>query len=200
MLAIPSIDGLGWSKVRAVAKEVAATGDTDAIVEAALVELHSPDARRRMLGTYLLGFTSTVRLANLELLRAQVVPDPSWEVQEALAQGFDAFCAGVGYNVALPTIDRWLADAHPNARRAVTEGLRPWTSKSRPYFARHPTEAIRRLAALRGDPSEYVRHSVGNALRDIRRSYPDLVVAETSAWNLEDAREAFTYARVLKAH
>jgi 3-methyladenine DNA glycosylase AlkC len=87
----------------------------------------------------------------------------------------------------------------PNARRAVSEGLRPWTSKSRPYFARQPAEAIRRLAALRADPSDYVRHSAGNALRDVRRAFPDLVDAETATWDRADPRVAFTYARVLQA-
>jgi|SRR5439155_23634402 len=115
-----------------------------------------------------------------------------------MAQAFDAYCSAIGYEVALPTIDAWLADPRPNARRAVSEGLRPWTSKSRPYFARQPCEAIRRLAALRADPSNYVRHSAGNALRDIRRACPDLVDAETATWNLADPRVAFTHARVLR--
>jgi 3-methyladenine DNA glycosylase AlkC len=118
-------------------------------------------------------------------------------VQEALAQAFDIWCAAVSYAVALPTIDAWLSDPHPNIRRAVSEGLRPWTSKARGYFARQPAEAIRRLAALRSDPSEYVRHSAGNALRDIRRSFPELVDAETATWDLADSRESFTYQRVL---
>lgn len=107
------------------------------------------------------------------------------------------YCAAVGYAAALPTIDSWLADPHPNVRRAVSEGLRPWTSKTRAFFARHPAEAIQRLAALRTDPSEYVRHSAGNALRDIRRSFPALVDAETATWKLVDPREKFTYRRVL---
>ncbi len=93
----------------------------------------------------------------------------------------------------------WLADEQPNARRAVTEGLRPWTSKRRAYFARQPAEAIRRLAALRADPSEYLRHSVGNALRDIRRAFPDLVDRETATWNLGNPLEEFTYQRVQRA-
>jgi 3-methyladenine DNA glycosylase AlkC len=77
--------------------------------------------------------------------------------------------------------------------------LRPWASKSRPYFARHPEEAVRRLAGLRRDPSDYVRQSAGNALRDIRRAHPALVDAETATWNLEDSRERYTLPRVLKA-
>jgi hypothetical protein len=84
-----------------------------------------------MFAVYLLGFTAGVRPGNLEVLREQVAPDPDWEVQEALAQAFDIYCAAVGYESALPAIDAWLADAQPNCRRAVSEGLRPWTAKSR---------------------------------------------------------------------
>ena len=138
-------------------------------------------------------------MSALALLRERVPADRSWEVQEALAQAFDTYCAAVGYEAALPTIDAWPTDPHPNVRRAVSEGLRPWTAKGRAHFARQPREAIGRLAALRADPSEYVRHSAGNALRDIRRAHPELVDAETATWNLADPRESFTYQRVLAA-
>jgi HEAT repeat protein len=199
VLEFPSLANLSWVKIRAIGKELAASQPLDDVVEAASAELTTEDHRRRMLATYLLGFTAGERPANLERLRQVVPEDPSWEVQEVLAQAFDASCSAIGYESALPTIDSWLADSRPNARRAVSEGLRPWTSKSRPYFARNPREAIRRLAALRADPSEYVRHSAGNALRDVRRAFPALVDAETATWDLGDPRIAFTCARVERA-
>jgi hypothetical protein len=195
---VPSLDGLNWSQVRTLARQLAGAEATDEVVEIAVANVADPDHCRRMLATYLLGFAASRNPANLEILHDRIVGDPSWEVQEALGQAFDAWCSAVGYEAALVTIDRWLADRHPNARRAVSEGLRPWTSKSRPYFAHHPLEAIRRLVALRADPSEYVRHSAGNALRDIRRSHPALVDAETATWDLANPRVAFTYARVEK--
>lgn len=123
----------------------------------------------------------------LAFLREEVSGDANWRAQEVLAKAFDEFCATAGYEETLPVIDEWLADANPNVRRAVTEGLRIWTT--RPYFHDNPREAIRRLARLRGDASEYVRKSVGNALRDISRRFPDLVATELGAWNL-DSREA----------
>jgi 3-methyladenine DNA glycosylase AlkC len=55
------------------------------------------------------------------------------------------------------------------------------------------------MVALRADESEYVRHSAGNALRDIRRAHPDLVDAETATWDMSDPRVRFIYERVLKA-
>ena len=195
----PSLEGLSWAKIRQVASEAASSAPLEEVVTTAQQYLSAPEATYRQFAVYLLGFTSGKRPANLTVLREQAVPDPNWQVQEALAQAFDTYCAAVGYEVALPTIDTWLADEHPQARRAVTEGLRPWTSKRRAYFARQPAEAIRRLAALRADPSAYVRHSVGNALRDIRRAAPDLVDAETATRNLADPLEQFTYRRVLRA-
>jgi 3-methyladenine DNA glycosylase AlkC len=199
MLEVPSLDGLGWSKVRALARSLAAGAAPDDVRAAALPLLDAPDPPHRMLGVYLLGFTAGAAPEHLGALRDRVPADTSWEVQEALAQAFDAYCAAVSYEAALPMIDAWLAGAQPNLRRAVSEGLRPWTSKSRPYFVAHPDEAIRRLAALRADPSEYVRHSAGNALRDIRRAHPALVDAETARWDLADPAVRFTYERVLRA-
>ncbi|HEX8034062.1 MAG TPA: DNA alkylation repair protein [Ktedonobacterales bacterium] len=196
---ISSLDGLSYSKIRSRAREHATLTTPDAAATAADVLLHHASAKRRQFAVYLLGFTSAARPANLDLLRLRVAADTSWVVQEALAQALDAYCAAITCEAALPTIDSWLRDSHPNVRRAVSEGLRPWTAKSRPYFARHPEEAIHRLSALRADPSEYVRHSAGNALRDIRRVYPALIDAETATWNLADPRESFTYKRVLQA-
>ncbi len=196
MRSLPSLDGLHWAKIRQVAREVASSAPIEEVIAIAQQHLTAADATYRQLAVYLLGFSSGECPANLEVLHTHAVPDPHWEVQEALAQAFDTYCATIGYEVALPTIDAWLADEHPHARRAVTEGLRPWTGKRRAYFARQPAEAIRRLAALRADPSDYVRHSVGNALRDIRRTFPDLVAAETATWNLANPREEFTYKRV----
>jgi hypothetical protein len=199
VLSLPDVTGLGWSKVRAIANDLAATAPGAALAEVAGPLLDAPDVSHRLLAVYLLGFARGQAPATLAVLRQRVPADPSWEVQEALAQAFDAGCAAVGYEAAVPTIDAWLADPHPNARRAVSEGLRPWTAKRRAFFAEQPGEAIRRLAVLRTDDSTYVRHSAGNALRDIGRSHPDLVQAETATWDLADPRQAFTHQRVLAA-
>ena len=79
---------------------------------------------------------------------------------------------------------QWLKNSNPNTRRSVIEGLRIWTS--RPYFRENPTEAIRRISTLKGDTSEYVRKSVGNALRDISKKFPDLIKEEVNNWELEN--------------
>ena len=100
-----------------------------------------------------------------------------------MAKALDHYCKTIGYQAALPVIDEWLGHSQANTRRAVTEGLRIWTS--RPYFKDHPQEAIGRIAGLKRDPSDYVRKSVGNALRDISRKFPDLIQAELATWTLD---------------
>ena len=79
------------------------------------------------------------------------------------------FVKKIGYDKSLRVIDEWLNSENPNTRRAVVEGLRIWTS--RPYFKENPNEAIRRIANLKDDSSEYVRKSVGNAMRDIIKKW-----------------------------
>ena len=46
-------------------------------------------------------------------------------------------------------------------------------------------EFIQRLDALKADPSEYVRKSVGNALRDISKKFPVFIRKEVETWSLD---------------
>ena len=136
----------------------------------------------RMYGVFLFGYLSDDSEI-LTFMRDKVSKDDNWRVQEVLAKAFDEYCKNIGYENAIPAIDEWLSSDNPNTRRAVTEGLRIWTS--RPYFKENPQEAIKRLAVLKEDASEYVRKSVGNALRDISRKFPELISEELKTWKLE---------------
>ena len=136
----------------------------------------------RMYGAFLFGYLSEQDDV-LTFMRDEVSKDDNWRVQEVLAKAFDEFCKKIGYEKALLIIDEWLKNNNPNTRRAVAEGLRIWTS--RPYFKDNPNEAIRRIAALKEDSSEYVRKSVGNSLRDISKKFPELIKMELSSWKLE---------------
>jgi len=49
------------------------------------------------------------------------------------------------------------------------------------------------LSQLRDDDSEYVRKSVGNALRDVSRKHPALVKAELQQWDVSDKNIEHTY-------
>ncbi len=136
----------------------------------------------RMYAVFLFGYLSEDNDI-LDFMRDTVSKDDNWRVQEILAKSFDEFCRKKGYKNAIETIDEWLQSSNANTRRAVTEGLRIWTS--RPYFKENPMEAITRLTNLKEDSSEYVRKSVGNALRDISKKYPELIKKELESWKLE---------------
>ena len=136
----------------------------------------------RMYSVFLFGHLSSYEEI-LIFMRDEVSKDDNWRVQEVLAKAFDEFCKQTGYEKSLPVIDEWLQNSNPNVRRAVTEGLRIWTS--RPYFKDNPDEAIKRIATLKEDSSEYVRKSVGNALRDIGKKFPELIKEELDSWDVK---------------
>lgn len=133
-------------------------------------------------GIFLLGYSAHHNVSALSFLKDTVSQHDSWKVQEILAMAFDNYCKMIGYEAALPFIEEWLNSDCANVRRAVSEGLRIWTS--RPYFKDNPQIAIQLLSAHREDESEYVRKSVGNALRDISKKYPELISEELNSWDL----------------
>ena len=144
----------------------------------------------RMYAVFLFGHLSDSEEI-LTFMRDEVSKDENWRVQEVLAKAFDEFCKKIGYEQALLTIDEWLKNGNANAKRAVTEGLRIWTN--RPYFKENPDEAIRRLASLKEDESEYLRKSVGNAIKDISKKFPNLIKTELDSWNLASKETMQTY-------
>lgn len=158
------------------------TNDKNYIKRLAFLAFNSDIYQVRMYSVFLFGYLSEDSDI-LTYMKDEVSKDSNWRVQEVLAKAFDEFCKKIGYDKSLPVIDEWLDSNNPNARRAVVEGLRIWTS--RPYFKENPNKAIRRIANLKDDSSEYVRKSVGNALRDISKKFPDLIKIELENWKLE---------------
>ena len=142
----------------------------------------SKSYQARSLAVFILGRLAAKSNESLTFLKLQASQDTDWHVKDILAKAFNRYCADIGYEDALPVIREWLADADPNVRRAVTEGLRVWTM--RPYFFKHPALAIQLLSALRNDESAYVRDSVGNALRDISKNHPFLIKNELAKWDM----------------
>lgn len=133
-------------------------------------------------GIYLLGYSATKYENALLFLKDEVSKHDNWRVQEVLAKAFDNYCLIVGYESALPVIKDWLSSEVANTRRAVSEGLRIWTG--RPYFKENPQVAIDLLSAHKEDESLYMRKSVGNALRDISKKHPELILMELEQWDL----------------
>ena len=135
---------------------------------------------------FLFGYIAANRADALSFLKDTVSINPSWKVQEVLAMAFDAFCKANGYEKSVPIMREWISNDNANTRRAVTEGLRIWTS--RPFFKDYPEKAIELIASLKNDESEYVRKSVGNSLRDISKKFPDLIETELLNWDLSSKR------------
>ncbi|MEM8530827.1 MAG: DNA alkylation repair protein [Chloroflexota bacterium] len=186
----------GFADIRKAAQEVVATHDPSDSLSIAAALFATETHQARMLATFIFGAYAGTDESALNFLYMIVSRDPDWHVQEVLAKSFDRYCATVGYEQALPVIEAWLADEYPTVRRAVTEGLRVWTSRS--YFCDHPLVAVRLLDQLRDDESEYVRKSVGNALRDIHKHHPDLVTNALEEWDCSDPRIAYTHKLVNK--
>lgn len=158
------------------------SNDKEYVKRLAFLSYESKVYQVRIYGVFLFGYLSSDSDI-LTFMRDEVSKDDNWRVQEVLAKAFDEYCKNKGYENAISVIDEWLSSDNPNTRRAVTEGLRIWTS--RPYFRDNPQEAIKRLATLKEDASEYVRKSVGNALRDISRKFSELISEELKNWKLE---------------
>lgn len=133
-------------------------------------------------GVLLAGYAACKNPDALLFLKDTVSRHESWKVQEVLAMAFDNYCKMIGYENAMPVIREWLESDCANVRRAVSEGLRIWTS--RPYFKENPHIAVQLLSSCKEDKSEYVRKSIGNALRDISKKYPELISNELNSWDL----------------
>lgn len=152
---------------------------------------NTPEYQVRMLAVYLFGKIAGQAPVIMEFLKEEVSNDKDWRVQEMLAKAFDDYCRFKGYEKSLVVIKEWLKDNHPNVRRAVTEGLRIWTSRD--YFNKNPQVAIELLSALKADESEYVRKSVGNALRDISKKEKALIQNEVHSWDTTNKKIKQTY-------
>lgn len=191
LIALLETEKSGFTLVRAEAEKAMRRMDADSC-QALAEELYGAEAHQaRMFAVLVLGHLAAARPAAYDFLRTRAVHDPDWRTQEMLARSFDQYCKDNGYRASLPVIEEWLGAPEANRRRAASEGLRIWTA--RPYFKEHPETAVALLAALRADPSEYVRRSAGNALRDISRRHAELVGRELDTWDLTDRSVAFTH-------
>ena len=189
----------GFQHIIDGADEIFSANSKEQCFEVAL-ELFRNDAyQARMLATTILGRLAIEDNDALRFLKEQVSTDENWRVQEMLAKAFDEICKNRGYEKCFCLIENWLDDDNPNVVRAVTEGLRIWTS--RPFFKENPSLAIALIAKHKAHESEYLRKSVGNALRGISKKHAELIRNEVQQWDLSNTRILFTYklaAKLLK--
>jgi 3-methyladenine DNA glycosylase AlkC len=181
---IDQLVGKRWSAIRKAAHAFIIQSPLNMFEQASAWYAHSA-WEVRSFALALLGRLAACDPRALAFLFDHCGNDPAWQANEALAMAFDDYCAAVGYEQAIPAMQQWLQAPQANLRRAVSEGLRPWTASKRAVFAGNPQLAINLLGVLKDDPSRYVQESVGNALRDISRKHFDLVLAALRAWLAE---------------
>lgn len=189
----------GFQHILDGANEILSAYSEKQCFELALTLFEHEAYQARMLATTILGKLATEDNNALCFLKEQVSTDENWRVQEMLAKAFDEVCKHRGYEASLPLIEEWMNDNNPNVIRAVTEGLRIWTS--RPHFKENPSVAIALISKHKAHESEYLRKSVGNALRDISKKHSELIRQEVQQWDLSNPRILFTYklaAKLLK--
>lgn len=186
------LDGMNMTALRKYASEYCKDKNWEGIfAEAVHLYVAENNSKQMYFSIFLFGEISSHNKEALDYLRCKVSQNHDWRAQEVLAKAFDTFCSKTGYENALPVINEWLSDMNANVRRAVTEGLRVWTSK--PFFKEKPEVAIQLLSNLKNDSSEYVRKSVGNAISDISKKHKELVQKELSNWNCKVQFVLFTY-------
>jgi 3-methyladenine DNA glycosylase AlkC len=181
----------GGKEVRTIAQEMSQDASIEENTKLAHTLFAHQEPAVKMVAVFLFGILAAQTEEALAFLREEVSKEQDWRIQEILAQAFDRYCADIGYEQALPTIKAWLGNERANVRRAVSEGLRIWTTRA--YFKDHPDIAIQLLSALKDDESEYVRKSAGNALRDISRKHKALVAEELKTWDTSQKKVLFTY-------
>lgn len=160
-------------------------------------QLYSYEAyQARMLAAVIFGHLADKDKDAYDFLKSRISFDTNWRVQEMLATAFDLLCKYTGYENSIPVINEWLNDNNPNICRAVTEGLRFWTK--RPYFKDNPKLALELISRHKNHESEFVRKSVGNALKDISRKHKLLIEDELSTWDLTNTRILLTYKYATK--
>ncbi len=186
----------GFKPIEFEAKKIFDSNSSSDSMKLAIELIDNAIYQVRSLAVFLLGYLSSKDTAALHILRTKVSNDISWQVQEILAKSFDQYCMDTGYEKSLPVIKDWLSDKNPNVCRAVTEGLRIWTS--RPYFKTNPKVAVELISQHKANESEYLRKSVGNSLRDISKKHKELIENELSTWDLSDKKILFTYKFITK--
>ncbi|MCC0641594.1 DNA alkylation repair protein [Clostridioides sp. ES-S-0005-03] len=181
----------GFKEIENIAKKIVKNNDSKKCYYLSIYLYRSEYYQVRELAVFILGFISIDISEALLFLKNNVSKDENWRVQEILAKSFDYYCSEVGYDKSLPVIKEWLSSDNPNIKRAVTEGLRVWTIRD--YFKTNPTVAISLLSSLKDEDSEYLRKSVGNALRDISKKHPDLVKNELNSWDVSNKKVELVY-------
>ena len=100
----------------------------------------------------------------------------------------------------LAVLHAWTRDTDEHVRRLASEGSRPrlpWGARLQ-FLVADPTPTLPILAALRTDPSLYVRKSVANHLNDIAKDHPEVALDFVSTWDRTHAPTAWIVRHALR--
>jgi 3-methyladenine DNA glycosylase AlkC len=127
--------------------------------------------------------------------------DPNGMVGEAVqAFGLRPQAEALGPEIVKILMD-WTKDSSPTVRRAAVEALRPrgvWV-KHLTWSVAAPALMLPIIEELRGDTSRYVANAVGNALNDISKKKPELVLEVAARWQEEGEVGPFQEHMIRKA-
>jgi 3-methyladenine DNA glycosylase AlkC len=122
----------------------------------------------------------------IEELRPLAADENKYVAEAVQAFGVRPQAAALGPEV-LQLLHSWVTDPSPYVRRAAIEAVRPrgvWV-KHLAWSVDAPALLLPLFEALRGDPEIYVANAVGNALNDISKKKPELVLEIASRWTTE---------------
>lgn len=100
----------------------------------------------------------------------------------------------------LAVLHTWTRDTDEHVRRLASEGSRPrlpWGARLQ-FLVIDPSPTLPILAALRADPSLYVRKSVANHLNDIAKDHPEVALDFVSTWDRTHAPTAWIVRHALR--
>lgn len=123
-------------------------------------------------------------------------PQQSLDILKTLTHLFSAEFAIRAFIIKHPDychsqFTQWIKDDSEHVRRLVSEGTRPrlpWGLQLKSYIV-DPSPNIPLLAALKDDPSLYVRRSVANHLNDISKDNPDKLLEICQDWHVNASKE-----------
>ena len=128
---------------------------------------------------------------------------PNWEVREMATYGIRESVKAYPKET-LAILRGWIHDENDNVRRIASESLRPLSDMKWLRDQKQNDPVLDLLSVLKADPSEYVRKSVGNNLKDLTKYMPVKILNLLEQWFREEkvmvtfdlaskTKEDFTY-------
>lgn len=147
-----------------------------------------PEISPRPFGKYIIIFFTAELIQRsasifdqLESLILSWASDTNWEIQECAVEPI-VQCIRNYPDITLLKLQNWVNDPNEYIRRLVAESLRPRAGIKWLRDSHRNGDVLQILSSLRYDPSEYVRKSVGNNLKDLTKYMPERIIELAEQW------------------